>query len=83
VLCVVVLLLVASDPLSFFLMLDAPTSDPVLQTTSIGRCVGMPYVLGPVPGVDVMAKRPQGLLDVGGSFRFRADGGAAFLRSWH
>jgi hypothetical protein len=23
------------------------------------------YVLGPVPGVDVMAKRPQGLLNVG------------------
>jgi hypothetical protein len=38
-------------------------------------------VLGPVPGVDVMAKRPQGLLDVGDSFR--TDGGAAFLRSWH
>jgi hypothetical protein len=36
-------------------------------------------VLGPVPRVDVMAKRPQGLLNVGGSFR--ADGGAAFLRS--
>jgi hypothetical protein len=36
-------------------------------------------VLGPVPEVDVMAKRPQGLLNVGDSFR--ADGGAAFLRS--
>jgi hypothetical protein len=35
--------------------------------------------LGPVPGVDVMTKRPQGLLNAGGSFR--ADGGAAFLRS--
>jgi hypothetical protein len=33
----------------------------------------------PVPGVDVMAKRSQGLLNVGDSFR--ADGGAAFLRS--
>jgi hypothetical protein len=32
-------------------------------------------VLGPVPGVDVMAKRPQGLLDVGDSFRADADGG--------
>jgi hypothetical protein len=41
----------------------------------------MSYVLGPIPGVGVMAKRPQGLLNVGGSFR--ADGGAAFLRSWH
>jgi hypothetical protein len=38
-------------------------------------------VLGPVPEVNVMAKRPQGLLNVGDSFR--ADGGAAFLRSWH
>jgi hypothetical protein len=28
-----------------------------------------------------MAKRPQGLLNVGDSFR--TDGGAAFLRSWH
>jgi hypothetical protein len=37
------------------------------------------YVLGPVPEVDVMAKRPQGLLNVGDSFR--ADGGAAVLRS--
>jgi hypothetical protein len=36
-------------------------------------------VLGPVPGVDVMAKGPQGLLNAGDSFR--ADGGAAFLRS--
>jgi hypothetical protein len=36
-------------------------------------------VLGPVPEVDVMAKRPQGLLNVGDSLR--ADGGAAFLRS--
>jgi hypothetical protein len=36
-------------------------------------------VLGPVPEVDVMAKRPQGLLNVG--TLFRADGGAAFLRS--
>jgi hypothetical protein len=35
--------------------------------------------LGPAPEVDVMAKRPQGLLNVGDSFR--ADGGAAFLRS--
>jgi hypothetical protein len=35
--------------------------------------------LGPVPEVDVVAKRPQGLLNVGDSFR--ADGGAAFLRS--
>jgi hypothetical protein len=26
---------------------------------------GVEYVLGPVPGVDVMAKRPQGLLNVG------------------
>jgi hypothetical protein len=36
---------------------------------------GHMYVLGPVPEVDVMAKRPQGLLNVGDSFR--ADGGAA------
>jgi hypothetical protein len=36
-------------------------------------------VLGPVPEVGVVAKRPQGLLNVGDSFR--ADGGAAFLRS--
>jgi hypothetical protein len=39
-------------------------------------------VLGPVPGVDVMAKRPHsGATRCGDSFR--ADGGAAFLRSWH
>jgi hypothetical protein len=47
-----------------------------------GRGAGLFNVLGPVPGVDVMAKRPQapqGLLNVGGSFR--TDGGAAFLRS--
>jgi hypothetical protein len=37
-------------------------------------------VLGPAPGVGVVAKRPQGLLTVGGG-SFRADGGAAFLRS--
>jgi hypothetical protein len=42
------------------------------------RCASQ-NALGPVPEVDVMAKRPQGLLDVGDSFR--ADGGAAFLRS--
>jgi hypothetical protein len=37
-------------------------------------------VLGPVPEVDVMAKRPQsGVTKCGDSFR--ADGGAAFLRS--
>jgi hypothetical protein len=35
--------------------------------------------LGAAPEVGVMAKRPQGLLNVGDSFR--ADGGAAFLRS--
>jgi hypothetical protein len=43
--------------------------------------ISLVYVLGPVPEVDVMAKGPQGLLNVGDSFR--ADGGAAFLRSWH
>jgi hypothetical protein len=39
-------------------------------------------VLDPVPEVDVMAKRPQGLLNVGTlSARMAAHGGAAFLRS--
>jgi hypothetical protein len=40
--------------------------------TAVTPCVLWPrhlmeHVLGPVPGVDVMAKMPQGLLDVGGS----------------
>jgi hypothetical protein len=41
------------------------------------ECLG----LGPVPGVDVMAKRPQGLLNVGTLSARMAVRGAAFLRS--
>jgi hypothetical protein len=53
----------------------------LLVLVLVVRCPWQQNVLGPVPGVDVMAKRPQGLLNVGDSFR--ADGGAAFLRSCH
>jgi hypothetical protein len=43
-----------------------------------------PNVLGPVPEVDVMAKRPQGgLFSRNAGDSFRADGGAAFLHSRH
>jgi hypothetical protein len=37
---------------------------------SLVRCGVNVDVLGPVLGVGVMAKRPQGLLNVGDSFRF-------------
>jgi hypothetical protein len=36
-----------------------------LSALCVIRCPS--YVLGPVPEVDVMAKRPQGLLNVGGN----------------
>jgi hypothetical protein len=66
--------------------LPIATVDPRPSQVVRSAPLGVPYselqqynVLGPVPEVDVMAKRPQGLLNVGDSFR--ADGGAAFLRS--
>jgi hypothetical protein len=50
---------------------------PALSNRNIRDVIS--NALGPVPEIDVMAKRHQGLLNVGDSFR--ADGGAAFLRS--
>jgi hypothetical protein len=44
----------------------AKTKKPLSAVRDIKKVMAFPSnVLGPVPGVDVMAKRPQGLLNVG------------------